>query len=107
MKYVNGVFGSLLLIAAVYYGWSGAKGMTYAPDPAVSDPEQMVYDLRNALDLSAQTGKPVFVKFTAPWCTDCRAMERTTYTDLEVSRELEKCVVLELNMEHPEHPVCG
>lgn len=38
-------------------------------------------DLEKVKAIALQENKPFFVSFTASWCTPCRQMEKSTYTD--------------------------
>ncbi|HLK15810.1 MAG TPA: thioredoxin family protein, partial [Fimbriimonadaceae bacterium] len=45
-------------------------------------------NLDAALTQAQATGKPVFVEVYAAWCGPCHMMDRDTFTDPEVGREL-------------------
>ena len=45
------------------------------------------------------TGKPVFVDVWATWCKNCLAMEKTTFANAGVKRELENYAVVRLQAE--------
>lgn len=42
-------------------------------------------DLEQIKALAQQENKPFFVSFTARWCTPCRQMEKTTYSDPDLA----------------------
>lgn len=56
-----------------------------------------VYNFKEALRLSEQSGKPIFLDFTGKACVNCREMEARVLSDNRVKQILaEKYIVLEL-----------
>lgn len=51
------------------------------------------YD-RAVVDGAASRGRPVLLKFTADWCTNCKVVERKVYRDPGVIQQLQKKNVL-------------
>ena len=45
------------------------------------------------------TGKPVFVDVWATWCKNCLAMEKTTFANPDVTKELAHYAVVRLQAE--------
>jgi thiol:disulfide interchange protein len=43
----------------------------------------------------------VFIDFSASWCKNCEAMEKTTFKDSEVQKRLEKYVRIKYHAEKP------
>lgn len=62
------------------FGFSGA-GLFAVEKPWGTDPER-------ALQTAAQSGRPVFMQFSASWCAICKRLERTTLADPEVSERI-------------------
>lgn len=58
-------------------------------------PVRTVTDLRREL---ATAGKPVLLDFYADWCVSCKEMERFTFTDTAVRRELAGFVLLKADV---------
>ncbi|MCQ2110041.1 MAG: thioredoxin family protein [Bacteroidaceae bacterium] len=56
--------------------------------------EPVSTDYREALELSARTGKPVLIDFTGYGCVNCRKMEAAVWTDSKVSEKIEKDFIL-------------
>lgn len=61
-------------------------GATAAPDPQWLEGEA---GLARARTLSAQSGKPIFIDFTAYTCTNCRYMEANVFTHPDVAARLD------------------
>ena len=66
------------------------KGQTFEATPATWG--QTLVSARAA-------GKPVFVDIWATWCKNCLAMEKSTFKDPEVIKELSKFSVIKLQAE--------
>jgi len=61
-----------------------------APAYAKGEVSWRVYD--KGLKEAKKTGKPVFVQFFATWCGYCRKMDKETFTNSAVQKELSKFV---------------
>lgn len=46
--------------------------------------------IEESLQEAAESGKPVLMEFTAPWCAYCKRMEKTTFTDPAVAARIEQ-----------------
>lgn len=127
MMHVKHLLGMLILLLALYYGYTGGK-ILFSPSGAgnllengeksptaetavhssadAENPEEPapLRLLREALEESAQSGKAVFIDFWATWCKNCIAMEKSTFRNPEVRKELEGFIVLKLQMENPDLP---
>lgn len=61
--------------------------------------------LKTAAEKSRQNGKPILVKFSASWCKNCHAMEKTTLKEPEVVRVMEENFnVVNFPAENPNAP---
>ena len=59
-------------------------GLAAAPAAAVAAPDGegiVWHDYGEGLALARETGKSVFIHFTADWCKWCQKMKKETYTD--------------------------
>lgn len=54
-------------------------------------------DLKSALTLAAQEGKPLLVDFEADWCVWCKRLDYYTYPDAEVAKRLKGFTVVKIN----------
>jgi len=53
----------------------------YGADRAQADQIPWQTDVEAALREAAQSGRPVLMQFTASWCSHCKRMEKSTWTD--------------------------
>ena len=71
------------------------------PIPVASDSSSEIswtYNkLQDALQLSAQTGRPVMADFYADWCGWCKKLDSDTYTDPGVVQKSKYFVCVKLN----------
>lgn len=61
-------------------------GLVFSPGSA---PEDLFHlTLPEAIQLSRQTGAPILVYVSAPWCLPCRQLEKQTFSDPQVRERL-------------------
>ena len=110
MPWVNRLFAVVMFVMALWYGWN-AWNSWQTSDPASSSPTAQAEEGRfeatpatwkQTFDAAKATGKPVFVDVWATWCKNCLAMEKTTFKNDDVRKELEKFAVIRLQAEKPE-----
>ncbi len=109
MENIKRVFGVIILLAALYYGWLGIK-LLKPPSMQTNHTSETVEEMTwltsfdDALELSHKTGKPIFVDVWATWCKSCKAMSATTLKDPAVLARLENYVPLKFQAENPKDP---
>ena len=83
MVVIKYLFAVIIFGAAVYYTVLGIKLL---PDDGVPAAVDGFEAFEAAQIESEETGKPILVKFTASWCKNCHAMEKTTLKDPETAK---------------------
>ncbi|MDT8385500.1 MAG: protein-disulfide reductase DsbD [Gammaproteobacteria bacterium] len=83
-------------------------GQGGAVQSATVEPHDLFIQLRNTADLDRElakaraAGKAVMLDYYATWCTDCRRMEKATFSNPQVQKILrEKFVLLQVDVEDP------
>ena len=100
LKYI---FAVIIFGAAVYYAVLGYRLLP--GDEVVEAAESGFTALANAEKESAATGIPVLVKFTASWCKNCHAMDKTVLKDPEVANYIkENFIMVNFPAEDPSQP---
>jgi len=107
METIKKVFGVIILLAAVYYAWLGVKLLAPSSAPQTSEikvESVWLTSFDEALKVSHDTGKPLFIDVWATWCKSCKTMSVTTFKDPKVLGRLDKYVLLKFQAENPNDP---
>jgi thiol:disulfide interchange protein DsbD len=101
---------SLISIVAAIYFFSGLSGIHMGELEAYIPPRgygkfsfqhkpkdlQWIKSLKEAKQISAQTGKPIFIDFTGFTCVNCRWMEQNVFTVDSIKLSLSNYILLQL-----------
>ncbi|HHE37668.1 MAG TPA: DUF255 domain-containing protein [Candidatus Cloacimonetes bacterium] len=113
MKWIKIIFGIIILIIALYYGYLGVELLS--SKPADLDKVELthgssnlpwLHSFKEAIEKSKAENKPIFIDFWATWCKNCLVMDATTFKDEAVEKKLKTdYILLKYQAEKPkEHP---
>jgi thiol:disulfide interchange protein len=77
------------LVRAIAVVIAVAAGVWMLPEPEEAKIDWQAYDAQ-AIEQAIERGRPVLVKFTADWCTNCKVVERRVYQDPQAVEMLEE-----------------
>ena len=105
MRWVNRVFAVMMFGMAAWYGWLAWNawqarseiGRQVASQDGRFEATPVTWP--QAFAAAKATGKPVFVDVWATWCKNCLAMEKTTFANPDVTKELANYAVVRLQAE--------
>lgn len=90
----------IVVLAFGLRGWRLGDLEIYLPTsreaPGNGQPMWILNDYNRALEVSRQTGKPIFLDFTGYTCTNCRWMESHIFSRDDVQHEFRKFVLARL-----------
>ena len=106
MRWVNRVFALMMFGMAAWYGWlawnawqarSESKVVKEFKNPGWFEATPATWP--QVFAAAKATGKPVFIDVWATWCKNCLAMEKTTFANPDVTKELAHYAVVRLQAE--------
>jgi len=99
------VYGVLMLVGAAAGGKDSIqplRGLAVGGGAAQAHAEfrriKTVDDLDREVATAAAAGKPVLLDFYADWCVACKELERYTFSDPAVIKEMERFVLLQADV---------
>ena len=104
MKWVNRVFGVVVLGFAAWYGWLAWKGWSGSTETAGTAETSGTLNATPAtfnsqlLTLNSESAKPILVDCWATWCKNCAAME-AVMKDEKVKKALEPFELIRVQAE--------
>ncbi|MDR1990179.1 MAG: thioredoxin family protein [Acidobacteriaceae bacterium] len=112
MVRVKQLFGVLILVTSVYYGYEAyglfSNRWVDANEVSSSVQEKLKEgwhsSLAEGLAASTRDGKPVLIDMWATWCKNCLVMDRTTLEDPAVTSALANYVKVKFQAENPDEP---
>lgn len=102
MRWVNRVFALVFFCMAAWYGWLAWTGFSTGNEVRVETSDVLTATPETWEKVFAEakaSDRPVFVDVWASWCKNCLAMEKTTFRDPEVVKELANYTVVRLQAE--------
>ncbi len=95
MVWVKKVFGVVVLLFALHYGWVAAKA--FLPSEGLDGADLPAVEA--AIAQARAEGRPVLLDFWGTACKACEEMERDTFPHPDVRRELERFALLKVRMD--------
>lgn len=102
MKWVNKIFGVIVLCFAAWYAYlacNGFRGATTGTAAETADASANEATPATFYAVLENAKRPVLVDCWATWCKNCRAMERKTLKDERVAEALKDFTVIRLQAE--------
>jgi thiol:disulfide interchange protein DsbD len=88
----------VIRILAIVFFVSGASAAVLSRSAPASSLEWIMDDEAAAMAAAGQEKKPLVVDFTASWCESCLKIERETFSDGQVAMEMERFVLLRMDL---------
>ena len=91
----------MLLVSVLAIGLSGFQSRAQIPNPGSEGRIQLQWlkEYSQALKRAETERKPLLIDITTDWCGWSKKMERETFADSAVQKELRSCILIRLNPE--------
>lgn len=94
MVRIRQAFGVLIIITALWYGWTAVKLALPATGNTSADGWLTDYDA--AIAVAQEKNKPILLEFTTASCKSCVLMEKTTFADEQVQSLLQEYIPVKI-----------
>jgi thiol:disulfide interchange protein DsbD len=88
------LYGAVLVVGAARGAQDPLAPLTLPRDELAFESISSVTQLDQAVRLAAAHGQPVMLDFYADWCTSCKEMQHSTFTDPAVRSALQRVLLL-------------
>jgi thiol:disulfide interchange protein DsbD len=88
------LYGAVLVVGAARGAQDPLAPLTVPQDELAFESISSVTQLDQAVRLAAAHGQPVMLDFYADWCTSCKEMQHSTFTDPGVRAALQRVLLL-------------
>jgi len=109
MVALRNLFGIIILVIALYYGYSGIKIFINLHSSKLKEAKEEKKDkllwynsIEEGLQQALVENKPVLIDFWATWCKNCTAMDATTFKNSRVQHKLKNFLLVKFQAENPQ-----
>ncbi|HZM70116.1 MAG TPA: DUF255 domain-containing protein [Candidatus Cryosericum sp.] len=88
--------GAVVVLAGLYLALPLVRAREAAPWEPYSE---------TSFDSARAAGQPILIDFYAVWCAPCRELDRHTYSDARVLKELQRFALLKADLTNEESPL--
>lgn len=101
------IYGGLLIIGSAsgsdnvfqpLNNLTGSRAVDQKNDKLEFAPIKKMRDLKSVFSAAYAQNKPVMLDFYADWCIECKRMEKTTFADQQVQKQLENVMLIKADV---------